>query len=82
MGGYKLKGHKRWTTNATVADYMVVLCNMDDTLTVLLVDMSSDGVRSGEPDRNMGNHCHLTAEVCFDDVFIPQEHLVGQQAAA
>ena len=44
-GGYRLSGRKRWITNAPVADYMFVLCKLDAGLTMLLVDMSSAGVR-------------------------------------
>ena len=80
-GGYRLSGRKRWITNAPVADYMFVLCKLDAGLTMLLVDMSSAGVRVGEPDRKMGNHCQLTADVYFDDVFVPAEHLVGQEGS-
>lgn len=77
-GGYSLSGRKRWITNAPVAHHMFVLCKMDNSMSMLLVDMSADGVRVGEPDKKMGNHCQLTADVYFDDVFIPEENLVGE----
>jgi alkylation response protein AidB-like acyl-CoA dehydrogenase len=41
--------------------------------------MSSEGVRVGEPDKKMGNHCQLTADVIFDKVFVPAAHLVGRE---
>ena len=56
---------------------MFVLCKPDGALSMLLVDMRAEGVRVGEPDRKMGNHFQLTADVYFDDVFVPQERLVG-----
>ena len=77
-GGYRLTGTKRWITNSPVAHYMFVLCKMDGAMTMLLVDMKSEGVRVGEPDKKMGNHCQLTADVNFNDVFVPQENLVGE----
>ncbi|MHC8380797.1 acyl-CoA dehydrogenase family protein [Pseudomonas sp. LB3P14] len=80
-GGYRISGRKRWITNAPVAHYMFVLCKMEDGMTMLLVDMSSDGVRVGEPDKKMGNYCQLTADVYFDDVFVPDENLVGEKGA-
>ncbi len=78
-GGYELVGQKRWITNSPVADYLFVLVKLDDALTMLLVDMNSEGVHVGEPDRKMGNHCQLTADIVFDKVFIPEENLVGKE---
>lgn len=78
-GGYRLNGRKRWITNSPVAHYMFVLCKLEQSMTMLLIDMSAKGVRVGEPDKKMGNHSQLTADVYFEDVFIPTECLVGQE---
>lgn len=76
-GGFLVSGCKRWITNSPVAHQMFVLCKLDGALSMLLVDMSSEGVSVGEPDKKMGNHCQLTADVHFDKVFVPEENLVG-----
>ncbi len=76
-GGYKVNGQKRWITNSPVAHHMFVLCKMDNAMSMLLIDMSSNGATVGEPDKKMGNHCQLTADVYFDDVFVPDSNLVG-----
>ncbi|WNC67092.1 acyl-CoA dehydrogenase family protein [Thalassotalea nanhaiensis] len=76
-GGYRITGRKRWITNSPVAQQMFVLCKMDDSMSMFLIDMNSDGASVGEPDKKMGNHCQLTADVYFDDVFVPSENLVG-----
>jgi alkylation response protein AidB-like acyl-CoA dehydrogenase len=76
-GGYRLNGRKRWITNSPVAHHMFVLSKLDNAMTMLLVDMSADGVRVGEPDKKMGNHSQLTADVYFENVFVPDENLVG-----
>ena len=78
-GGYELSGQKRWITNSPVADYMFVLSKLDDSMTMFLVDLKSAGVTVGEPDKKMGNHCQLTADVVFDRVFVPAIHLVGRE---
>ena len=78
-GGYELVGQKRWITNSPVADYMFVLSKLDDSMTMLLVDLASEGVRVGAPDKKMGNHCQLTADIVFDRVFVPEAHLVGRE---
>ena len=62
-GGYRISGQKRWITNSPVAHHMFVLCKMDDAMTMFLVDMSSEGASVGAPDKKMGNHCQLTADV-------------------
>lgn len=76
-GGYIVNGTKRWITNAPVAEFMVFLCRLDDGLTMLLVDMDSDGVTVGKPDKKLGNLAQLTADVAFVDVFVPVSNLVG-----
>jgi len=78
-GGYSLTGQKRWITNSPVARYMFVLCKLEQSMTMLLVDMQAPGVRVGDPDKKMGNLAQLTADVYFDGVFVPQEHLVGAE---
>lgn len=78
-GGYLLNGRKRWITNSPVAHYMFVLCKLDQSMTMLLVDMKANGVKVGEPDKKMGNHSQLTADVYFENVFIPTEQLVGDE---
>ena len=76
-GGYTINGQKRWITNSPVAHQMFVLCKMDEAMTMLLVDMSSKGVRVGDPDKKMGNYCQLTADVYFENTFVSDECLVG-----
>ena len=78
-GGYRLGGQKRWITNSPVADYMFVLSKLDESLTMFLVDVRDEAVRVGPPDKKMGNHCQLTADVVFEDVFVPDERLVGRE---
>ena len=78
-GGYQLNGQKRWITNSPVADYMFVLAKLDQGLTMLLVSLEDKGVTVGAPDKKMGNHCQLTADIVFDEVFVPDSHLVGTE---
>lgn len=76
-GGWKISGRKRWITNSSVADRILVLCRTDDTLSMMLADLRAPGVRVSEPDRKMGNHVQLTSDVFFDNVFVPEDHVVG-----
>lgn len=76
-GGYRLNGHKRWITNSCAADIMTVLCVVDETQAMLLVDMGSDGVVVHEPDLKMGNRLQLTSDVEFDNVFVPDDKVIA-----
>ena len=80
-GGYRVRGVKRWITNSPVADLILCLCRTGDTLTMLLVDMHAEGVSVGEPDLKMGNHVQLTADVTFNNVFVADDHVVGQEGS-
>ena len=76
-GGYRLSGCKRWITNACAADIMAVLCVVEGSLAMLLVDMRADGVVVHEPDLKMGNRVQLTSDVEFDNVFVPDAHVIA-----
>lgn len=78
-GGYRVNGQKRWITNSPIAKWLTVLVKMDEGLTMLLVDLEGEGVTVGAPDKKMGNLCQLTADIQFEDVFVPSEHLVGEE---
>ena len=46
-------------------------------MTEIVIDLDSPGVRVGAPDRKMGNHGQLTADIYFDNVQVPAENVVG-----
>lgn len=87
-GGWKINGSKIWTTNAHRANYMIGIFrtsaptkeNRRHGLTSLLVDMTAPGITcnligqmSGSRDFN---------QVFFDDVFVSDDHLIGEVDAA
>lgn len=80
-GGFQLNGRKRWITNSVAADYILVLVRTGERLTMFLADMHSDGISVGKPDLKMGNHAQLTADVFFDHVFVPDDHVVGVEGS-
>ena len=77
-GGWLINGRKRWITNSVAADFILVLCRTGDAQTFLLADMRQPGIVVGEPDLKMGNHAQLTADVVFEDAFVPDDHVVGR----
>lgn len=77
--GYRVSGRKRWITNSIVADWVSLLCRDGETddATMLLVDMRASGVSVGAPDLKMGHRGQITADVAFDNVFVPADHVLG-----
>ncbi|MGQ0623833.1 MAG: acyl-CoA dehydrogenase family protein [Sporichthyaceae bacterium] len=78
-GGFIVNGRKRWITNSIVADYGTILCRDGNRATELLIDLkNSPGLRIGRPDLKMGHRGQITADIIFDDVFVPDAHVLGK----
>lgn len=75
---YVVNGHKRFITNAPVADFVVLLCVDDGRMTELVIDLDTPGVRVGESDKKLGNHGQLTADIYFDKVEVPFSRVIGE----
>ena len=82
-GGWKLTGQKVWTSWAHVASAMTVLCRTSpqtkikqEGLSQWIVDMSSPGITI-RPINFLNNQHHFN-EVFFDDVFVPDEMVLGE----
>jgi acyl-CoA dehydrogenase len=87
-GGYRIKGQKIWTSRAEHSDLMIVLARTTPReraesrthgLSVFLIDLS-DARRQGvsiRPIETLMNHS--TTEVFFDDVFVPETALIGEE---
>ena len=80
-GGWKLNGQKTWTTSAHFADWYWVGARTDqeaskhDGISLFLIPMDHEGLEvRGLP--TIGDE--LTNEVFFNDVFVPDEYLVGE----
>lgn len=78
--GFVLNGRKRWITNSVAAGWVSVLVRAGahgDRATMLLVDLTSPGIRIGVPDLKMGHRGQITADIEFVDVFVPRSHVLG-----
>ena len=78
-GGWSITGKKRWITNSVAADYIAVLCKTGEKQTFLFADMRQPGITVSDPDRKMGNYVQLTADVTFDNAFVPADHVIGTE---
>jgi len=81
-GGYVVNGAKTFITGGVRADFLVTAVKTKPEgghhgLSFLIVDRG-DGVRSTALEK-LGWHASDTAEISFDDVFVPDENLLGQE---
>ncbi len=70
-------GRKRWITNSPVAKFVTALCRAGDGTAMVLIDLDTEGVTVGAPDRKLGNHGQLTADITFDRVRVPRANVIS-----
>ncbi len=83
-GGYVLNGTKHFITNGGIADLYTVLATHDPSLGVdgidaLIVEGAYKGVKPGKKEKKMGIRASHTAQVHFEDVFVPEENRLGAE---
>ena len=71
-----VNGQKRFITNACVADFVTALVNVEGQLSMMVIDLTSQGCRVGDPDIKMGNKGQLTSDIYFENVEVPEENLI------
>jgi len=70
-----LNGHKRWSTNATIADVAVIWAkDEDDVVRGFLVETDREGVSTPPIDDTWSLRAAVTSEVVLDDVQVPEAH--------
>jgi alkylation response protein AidB-like acyl-CoA dehydrogenase len=85
QGGYLINGTKLWTSNAHLADHMILFCRMADGgqeidrhsgATQFLVDMTSPGIEVRPVINMLGEH-HFN-EIFLTDLFVPADRVLGE----
>ncbi|MBO9195344.1 isovaleryl-CoA dehydrogenase [Rhizobium sp. 16-449-1b] len=81
-GGYRLNGTKFWITNAPYADTLVVYAKTvpdggSKGITAFVVERGFDGFSIGQKINKVGMRGSPTAELIFDDCFVPEENIMG-----
>jgi 3-oxochol-4-en-24-oyl-CoA dehydrogenase len=80
-GGWRINGHKIWTSSAQYADYGALLARTDPDapkhkgIGYFIIDMRADGVEI-QPIKTADRDPHFN-EVFLADVFVPDEMLLG-----
>ena len=81
-GGYRLNGTKFWITNATYADTLVVYAKTAPEaasrgITAFLIEKDDAGFSIGQKIDKMGMRGSPTAELVFNDCFVPEDRVMG-----
>ncbi|MBW8784046.1 MAG: isovaleryl-CoA dehydrogenase [Novosphingobium sp.] len=81
-GGFRLNGTKFWITNGSEADTLVVYAKTSPEaasrgITAFLVERGFGGFSIGQKLDKLGMRGSPTAELVFDDCFVPEDNLMG-----
>jgi len=79
-----INGGKMWTTNASIAEYIITLVrsgtdNSSRSLSMILVPTDAKGLTIGPAEKKMGLHGSPTHAVTYQDVHVPLNHLIGEE---
>jgi acyl-CoA dehydrogenase len=83
--GWRLSGTKMFITNGGFADVVFVAARTDPGakgsrgLSIFAVEKGTEGFTSGRALEKMGWHSSNTAELIFDEVWVPEDHLIGEE---
>jgi acyl-CoA dehydrogenase len=83
-GGYLLNGRKCFISGGREAKYLTVCVATDrtrplETWTTFLVDKYMEGFSCPRVELKMGQRISHAAELLFEDVFVPDSHVVGSE---
>jgi acyl-CoA dehydrogenase len=83
-GGYVVNGAKTYITNGVRADFVVTAVKTTEEgghqgLSFLIVEKGMEGFSVSKKLEKMGWHASDTGELAFDDVFVPEENLLGEE---
>ncbi len=82
--GYRINGSKTFITNGINADLVIVAAKTDPDerhagLSLLMVERDMEGFRRGRNLEKIGLKAQDTAELFFDDIWVPSDALLGTE---
>lgn len=83
-GGWVLNGTKAFITNGSVAGVAVVMARSEPVpggrgISAFVVERGTPGFTTGRPYRKLGLRASDTAELVFDNCWVPAHHLIGER---
>ena len=81
-GGYVLNGTKQFCTNGGIADVQIAFATTDKSLgpagvAGFVIEKGTPGMRQGRKERKLGVRASHTAQVIFEECFIPDDQRLG-----
>tara|TARA_R110002110_G_scaffold30683_3_gene108497 strand:+ start:1333 stop:2484 length:1152 start_codon:yes stop_codon:yes gene_type:complete len=82
-GGWRINGRKTWISGAESATFMVTACRTGEEkrgtrgVTMFLIPPDAAGI-SMTPLAKVGNNCSLSWDIGFEDVFVPDDAVLGE----
>ena len=81
-GGYVLNGTKQFCTNGGIADIQVAFATTDKGagaggIAGFVIEKDTPGMRQGRKEKKLGVRASHTAQVIFEDCFVPEEARLG-----
>src|SRR4030043_1769301 len=82
--GYRLNGSKTFITNGTICDFVTVAAYTNPErrgtgITLFVVEREDPGFSVIKKLKKLGNHFWDTAELAFDDCYVPKERMLGER---
>jgi alkylation response protein AidB-like acyl-CoA dehydrogenase len=82
-GAWVIRGSKAWITNASHAAIITTFCRTsegDDSgaFSLIVVPADTDGLHIHPPEKKMGVRSSPTHALTYDEVRVPQDHLLGK----
>jgi len=86
-GGWVLNGSKNFITHGISGDTCVVLAITNREMrsrgiSAFIVERGMKGFLAGKKENKLGVRASETASIIFEDCWIPEENLLGEQGAA
>jgi alkylation response protein AidB-like acyl-CoA dehydrogenase len=83
-GGYVVNGSKTYITNGVRADFVVTAVKTTQEgghhgISFLILEKDMEGFSVSRKLEKMGWHASDTGELAFNDVFVPEENLLGEE---
>ncbi len=84
-GGWIINGTKCWITHGKSSDVVVAIVRTGELLdskgmTAFIIERGNPGLKAGKKENKLGMRASETAEVIFEDCFVPDENVVGGDA--
>ncbi len=84
-GGWILNGTKCWITHGISSDVIVAIVRTGELLdtkgmTAFIIERGAKGLKAGKKENKLGMRASETAEVIFEDCFVPDAQVVGGES--